>query len=524
MKVNFSIPVDLFDYRESENSLYSYAKLKIFYIGQTGDKRLFTKKFSDNLLKSLPYVPVVGFYDEEEEDFKGHNPEIQHIYGIVPEDTEIEYIKEDDKEYAVCDVILYTGRTDKTGEIAQKIVGKQHSLELNPNNTTYVINRDAKGKLQNIEFKSGSLLGLSILGDGEKPAFSGSGFFNENSHLMEVFENFRKEFEKFTKEQGQRGEKMDVDTNIIETLEEEVENVIETETFEEETTESPEEEKTEAFEEETEDNEEEIEDNEEETENEEEKEVFTEKEKFLIKFMRETEEEIQRNLMEAFYETFGENVYPIQWSIAEKKIVFVNFEEYKYYRSEFDETEEGVIQFGELTEVRMRFLSDLEIEELWPKNFVEHETGESEEEEDKGTEKKEEFSSNQINGEEAVNEEEQNSMKIIKEKEEFSSAALNSSERAELEAFRRERKIGLVVSFEDDLKKDFLEALKEKVDEFTYEELDIVLSKEFTRISKKENKIKKPNTFVYTADTNSPSTRTEAEIVSDLVNKYKTRK
>lgn len=522
MKVNFSIPVDLFDYRESENSLYSYAKLKIFYIGQTGDKRLFTKKFSDNLLKSLPYVPVVGFYDEEEEDFKGHNPEIQHIYGIVPEDTEIEYIKEDNKEYAVCDVILYTGRTDKTGEIAQKIVGKQHSLELNPNNTTYVINRDAKGKLENIEFKSGSLLGLSILGDGEKPAFSGSGFFNENSHLMEVFENFRKEFEKFTKEQGQRGEKMDVKTDIITTLEEEVENVIETEAFKEETTESPEEEeKEEAVEEETEDKEEEIEDKEEEKE---EEEIFTEKEKFLIKFMRETEEEIQRNLMEAFYETFGENVYPIQWSIAEKKIVFVNFEEHKYYRSEFNETEEGVIQFGELTEVRMRFLSDLEIEKLWPKDFVEHETGESEQQEDKGTEKKEELSSNQTNGEEAVNEEEQNSMKVIKEKEEFSSAALNSSERAELEAFRRERKIGLVISFEDDLKKDFLEALKVKVDEFTYEELDTVLSKEFTRISKKENKIKKPNTFVYTADTNSPSTRTEAEIVSDLVNKYKTRK
>jgi hypothetical protein len=54
--------------------LYSYAKLKIFYIGQTGDKRLFTKEFSDNLLKSLPYVPVVGYYSEEEEDFVGHQP------------------------------------------------------------------------------------------------------------------------------------------------------------------------------------------------------------------------------------------------------------------------------------------------------------------------------------------------------------------------------------------------------------------------------------------------------------------
>lgn len=200
MKINFSIPVNLFDYRESENSLYTYAKLKIFYVGQTGDKRLFTKDFSDKLLETLPYVPVVGFYDEEGEDFKGHNPEIQHIYGIVPEDTDIEYIKEDDKEYAVCDVILYTGRTDRTGEIAQKIVGKQHSLELNPNDTTYVINRNSDGSLKNIEFKTGSLLGLSVLGDNERPAFAGSGFFNEDSQLMEAFEVFREQLQRFAKE------------------------------------------------------------------------------------------------------------------------------------------------------------------------------------------------------------------------------------------------------------------------------------------------------------------------------------
>jgi len=177
MSVNYSIPVSLFDYRESENSLYSFAKLKIFYVGQTQDKRVFTKEFSDQLLKTLPYVPVVGFYDEDEEDFIGHNVVIQNIYGVVPEDTSVEYIFENGLQYAVCDVILYTGRLDRTGEIARKIVGKQHSLELNPENTTYEIRKDANGRIQNIEFVTGSLLGLSILGDSETPAFGGSGFF-----------------------------------------------------------------------------------------------------------------------------------------------------------------------------------------------------------------------------------------------------------------------------------------------------------------------------------------------------------
>lgn len=528
MKVNFSIPVDLFGFRESENSLYSYAKLKIFYVGQTGDKRLFTKKFSDNLLKSLPYVPVVGYYDETDEDFKGHNPEIQNIYGIVPEDTTIEYVEEDGKEYAVCDVILYTGRTDKTGEIAQKIVGKQHSLELNPKNTTYVINRDDNGKTLNIEFKTGTLLGLSILGDGEKPAFSGSEFFNENSHFMEVFEGFKKELEKFTKEKGRRGENMEHDivldevpalsqdnpvkviTNAAEATAEAVNVVTNTEEFltetGAETAESPTEEKNE----------------------EKEKEVKDYKE-FLQKFMKQTEQEIQQELIDTFYETFGEYTYPVQWSMAEKELVFYNFEEGEYYRTYFRIENEDFI-FGELTEVKMRFLDKDQINQLWPvqevfmenKTAQKEKTGETEEGfDDKGTEEVKNYSSKNNDGEHV--DEETISMKDQEEKE-SSSAALNSSERAELEAFRREKKQGLIDSFSEDLGKDFLEALKEKVDEFTYDELDIVLAKEFTKVSRKEiKKSQKPNTFVYTADVHTSPTRTQKEIVQDLVNQYKTK-
>ena len=115
-------------------------------------------------------------------------------------------------------MILYTGRNDKTGEIAQKIVGKQHSLELNPNNTKYKVNRDSQNKIQTIEFTEGTLLGLSILGDNEKPAFGGSGFFTQNEQFAALFESFRVELEKFTKEK--RGEQMEVDKKVINDSEE----------------------------------------------------------------------------------------------------------------------------------------------------------------------------------------------------------------------------------------------------------------------------------------------------------------
>ena len=111
------------------------------------------------------------------------------------------------KEYAVCDIILYTGRKDETGEIAQQIVGKSHSLELNPDDTTYTINKDANGKVQNIEFTAGSLLGLSVLGDDEKPAFTGSEFFkNKQDEFNKIIEGFNAEWEKHINEiQTQRG-------------------------------------------------------------------------------------------------------------------------------------------------------------------------------------------------------------------------------------------------------------------------------------------------------------------------------
>ena len=179
MKKN-SIPVFIEDLAvDTANAKYSKAKLKIYYVGQTVDKRLFTKEFSDKLLSTIAYTPVVGYYSVADDDFIGHN-NVQHIYGIVPESATLEYQEDADQgvTFAVTDVILYTGREDNIGAVASKIVGKQHSLELDPKTVAYKINYDEAGSFKNIEFTAGELIGLSVLGDNEKPAFSGSEFFS----------------------------------------------------------------------------------------------------------------------------------------------------------------------------------------------------------------------------------------------------------------------------------------------------------------------------------------------------------
>ena len=493
MKVKYDIPVTLFDYRTSDNPLYSLAKLKIFYVGMTPDNRLFTKEFSDELLKTLPYVPVVGYFDKESDDFKGHH-ENQYIYGIVPENTEIEFVEEDEKEYAVCDVILYTGRKDETGEIAEKIVGKSHSLELNPDDTTYDLVESEEGKLQYIEFKTGSLLGLSVLGDEEQPAFTGSEFFKAQKDFSEIFEGFKTEWEKFNDESKNKRGNEEMKFDLLES-----------------------------------------------------------QKLFMEKAYDEKMEAIAALVSERF------EYFSIIQMFDDKVVVVTLNEEtwaYEYYRISYSSDEDS-LSLGEMEVVYPRYLTESEVNE-WEgqddefsleetgesndtsetdnneqeEEFTENETeteedddtSETDFEEDSETEEQqeeavenneeEEFVTTEDNEDEQEEEEEEEQHE---ESKEFNSTSLTNSEREELEAFRRERKIGLIDSFEGDLEEDYLEEMRNRVDEFTHDDLETELSKKFTAVKKaekqKDRKLINPVMYQKNKSINSS--------VKDLINRYK---
>lgn len=184
--ISFSWPALLSDFstdKAQEN--FSRGKLKVFYKGETADHRYFSDKFSEELIKSLPYTPVVSYYDEEKDDFVGHATE-QQILGIVDPCIEPSFEKDKDgTEWCVCDVVLYTERPDKVGDLAKKIVGHKQSLELDPSSVKYTINYDERRHFKNVEFTAGKFVGVSVLGNDQKPAFTGSEFFSYN----EQFEN-----------------------------------------------------------------------------------------------------------------------------------------------------------------------------------------------------------------------------------------------------------------------------------------------------------------------------------------------
>lgn len=186
-KNKFSIPAYLSDFKEEETNR-TIAKLKVFYKGETGDGRIFTDEFAEQVATTIPYAPVVAFYDEEKEDFVGHN-HTQYIYGLVRGDAEVGFEKgEDGNEWLVSEVMLYTDRVDNIGEVAKKIVGQPHSLELDPNTVKYeFVKVNGKRKLK---FLEGNLVGLSVLGTNEQPAFTGSEFFKVGDDLKAKFDMF----------------------------------------------------------------------------------------------------------------------------------------------------------------------------------------------------------------------------------------------------------------------------------------------------------------------------------------------
>ena len=114
-----------------------------------------------------------------------------------------------------------------------------------------------------------------------------------------------------------------------------------------------------------------------------------------------------------------------------------------------------------------------------------------------------------------------------KEVEKSDTTALTESEREEFETLKEEIKIyrkrdkeDLIDSFQGHLGKAFLEDLKNRVDEFTLEELDITLAKEFTEVNK-ENGTRRSSFMPFENKTNSSAQETHDERIRRLVSELK---
>ena len=161
------------------NEVLSKARCRIFYTGANRNGTFITEEFAEKLISTLPYVPVKGIYDTMKDDYTDHGRERYEgrIYGIVPENPNFAWEKHLDADgvertYACTDVYLFTGLYKQE---AFDIVGKSQSMEL------YVDSIEGEWQYINgkrfFVFTEGRFLGLQTLGEDYEPCFEGASFY-----------------------------------------------------------------------------------------------------------------------------------------------------------------------------------------------------------------------------------------------------------------------------------------------------------------------------------------------------------
>lgn len=172
----------------------SKGRLRIFYKGKNRNNSLITDEFVQEFIKTLPGTAVVGEYDKEAEDFTQHTGiEKTRPYGFVPPEMNFAWEKHEDsdgvlREYACCDVVLWTNRYEE----AKKIINKKQSMEMDPDSI------DGEWEIHDgfpyFKFNKGEFYGLCVLGEDHTPCFEGSGFYGLENDVKELIKTLKTEY------------------------------------------------------------------------------------------------------------------------------------------------------------------------------------------------------------------------------------------------------------------------------------------------------------------------------------------
>ena len=196
----------------------------------------------------------------------------------------------------------------------------------------------------------------------------------------------------------------------------------------------------------------------------------------------------------------------------------MDFNDYKYYRVNYvmdEETE--TLTFGEKVHVKMRFLTEEEINTIFSSS------------EDLGTtEEDDEFLENNLQDGGASEQELQQEENSEEEAQESDTPTFSESEREELIAlreevsgYRRARKLELIESFKEDLSSEFISKLEKEINEYEFDDLETALSKEFTKTMKSEKTQHRTITPLVYGDNSTTSTKSREQRIKELVEKNK---
>lgn len=173
------------------NPLISKCEIKVCYVGDQANrnKSIITKAVATEMANSLPGSPIVGYWDEEKNDFLTHSralevkdgefvlKDLTKPVGFVDLNAKVWFAKylddgQNEHEYLMTEGWLWTGRFPEVARIVEK--GNNQSMELDENNLDAFWSKDNNGNPEFFIINEAIIKGLCVLGEDNEPCFEGA--------------------------------------------------------------------------------------------------------------------------------------------------------------------------------------------------------------------------------------------------------------------------------------------------------------------------------------------------------------
>lgn len=194
------------------NPLMSKCEIKVLYIGENRNHSFITKDVATEMSKTLRGAPIVGYYKEENQDFRDHGDQIiidekgiqfkclTKPYGFVSPDSEVWFQKFEDtddfgnkivREYLMTTGFLWTGQFEEAKLAIEQ--GRPHSMELDKDTLDGYWSENVNTKMELFIVNDAIFSKLCILGDDVEPCFEGSSVTapNVSTNFSKVDDNFK---------------------------------------------------------------------------------------------------------------------------------------------------------------------------------------------------------------------------------------------------------------------------------------------------------------------------------------------
>lgn len=194
------------------NPLMSKCEIKVLYIGENRNHSFITKDVATEMSKTLRGAPIVGYYKEENQDFRDHGDQIiidekgiqfkclTKPYGFVSPDAEVWFQKFEDtddfgnkivREYLMTTGFLWTGQFEEAKLAIEQ--GRPHSMELDKDTLDGYWSENVNTKMELFIVNDAIFSKLCILGDDVEPCFEGSSVTapNISTNFSKVDDNFK---------------------------------------------------------------------------------------------------------------------------------------------------------------------------------------------------------------------------------------------------------------------------------------------------------------------------------------------